>query len=92
MLYPKSQSECLDFNLFQNPTSEYRGTPFWSWNCKLTKELIEKQIDVFRQMGFGGFHVHPRTGLETVYLSREYLEFVKHANEYGKEKGMLCWL
>ena len=92
MLYPKSKSKELDFGLFRNPTREYRGTPFWSWNCQLTRELIEKQIDVFQEMGFGGFHVHPRTGLETVYMSGEYLDFVRHANEYGKKRDMLCWL
>ena len=27
-----------DKKLFENPTSEYRGTPFWAWNCKLNKE------------------------------------------------------
>ena len=31
--------------LFKNPTAEYRGKPFWSWNGKLEKqELLKKRI------------------------------------------------
>lgn len=43
-------------------------------------------------MGFGGAHLHPRTGLETPYLSDEFMELVKYADEQAREKGMLCWL
>ena len=36
MLYPKNQEYNLQDELFRNPTCEYRGTPFWAWNTKLT--------------------------------------------------------
>ena len=36
--------------------------------------------------------MHPRTGLETPYLSDEFMELVKYADEQAREKGMLCWL
>ena len=39
MLYPKNKSVKLENSLFENPTSEYRGAPFWSWNCKLSKKF-----------------------------------------------------
>ena len=45
MLYKKNLSKTLDDSLFKNPTGEYRAAPFFSWNCKLTKELLETQID-----------------------------------------------
>ena len=32
MLYKKNQAESLSKELFENPTSEYRCTPFWAWN------------------------------------------------------------
>lgn len=32
MLYPKNQRKTLSRELFKNPTSEYRGAPFWAWN------------------------------------------------------------
>lgn len=92
MFYKKNTTAVLDKDLFAHPTSEYRGQPFWSWNCKVTKEMIKKQIDVYHEMGVGGFTLHCRTGLETPYMSDEFMELVSYANEYAKEKGMLCYL
>ena len=45
MLYNKNKSKELDKELFRNPTSEYRGAPFWSWNCKLDEARLRKQIE-----------------------------------------------
>lgn len=92
MLYEKNRERELKQELFENPTSEYRGTPFWSWNCRVTKELIHDQMEIFRKMGFGGAHLHPRTGLETEYMGEEFLDLVAYADEQAKEKEMLVWL
>ena len=92
MLYKKNQEAGLSDALFRNPTSEYRGTPFWAWNCKLDKGLLERQIGYFQEMGFGGFHMHSRTGMGTPYLSDEFMDMVKFCVETAKEKGMLAWL
>ena len=32
MIYKKNNSDSLNMELFKNPTSEYRGAPFWAWN------------------------------------------------------------
>ncbi len=37
MLYTKK----IDKELFKNPGAEYRGAPFWAWNCRLE----EKELD-----------------------------------------------
>ncbi|MDO4284691.1 MAG: glycosyl hydrolase [Eubacteriales bacterium] len=92
MLYKENQTEELSQDIFRNPPAEYRGTPFWSWNCEISEELIHSQISVFHKMGFGGAHLHPRTGLETEYLGEEFLRLVQYADEQMKERGMLCWL
>lgn len=92
MFYNKNSEKTLSKELFQNPTSEYRGAPFWSWNCKISEELVDDQIDIYKEMGMGGFHVHARTGLETPYMGERFLELVKRANERAKEKDMLCYL
>lgn len=92
MLYEKNREKELNQELFANPTSEYRGTPFWSWNCRVTRELIRDQMEIFRRMGFGGAHLHPRTGLENEYMGKEFLDLVSYADEQAKEKGMLVWL
>lgn len=92
MLYPKSKERSLQLSLFKNPTSEYRGAPFWAWNCKLERDKVISQIEIFKEMGFGGFHIHARTGLDTPYLSDEFLDYVALSNQKAKEEGMLCWL
>jgi hypothetical protein len=54
--YPKSTAP-FSAELFKNPTSEYRGCPFWAWNTKLDQAQLLRQIDYFEAMGMGGFHV-----------------------------------
>jgi hypothetical protein len=89
--YPKSG---LPFSseLFRNPTSEYRGCPFWAWNNKLDKDQLLRQIDYFAEMGMGGFHMHVRTGLDTEYLGQEFMEAVRACVEYAQSKRMLACL
>lgn len=78
--------------IFKNPTVDYRGLPFWSWNCKIKKEDISYQLDIFKEMGFGGVVVHPREGLDTEYLGEEFMEMIKHTADECGEKGLICWL
>lgn len=92
MLYKKKNEQVLSSELFKNPTAEFRGAPFWAWNTKLDDETLLKQIDIFKQMGIGGFHMHVRTGMETEYLSDEFMHYIKLCNEKAKKENMLCWL
>ena len=91
MLYEKNKAP-FDPALFQNPTSEYRGTPFWAWNNKLTAEELTWQMEQFKKMGYGGAHLHVRTGMATDYLSDEYMAMVKAVVEKAREEEMLAWL
>ena len=77
---------------FKDPPARFRGTPFWAWNCTLKKEDLRKQIGYFKEMGMGGFHMHCRTGMNTEYLSDEFMEMVADCNETAKQKDMFCWL
>ena len=92
MLYRKKEEPKLSEELFQNPTSEYRGTPFWVWNCKVTEEQIDFQTEALKEMGMGGAHIHCRTGMNIPYMSEEFLDRVAYAHEKLKEKQMLTWL
>ena len=86
MIYSENQSKQLSDELFLNPTVSYRGIPFWSWNCKVTKEQIDEQLDYFLQMGFGGVDIHPRTGLDIEYLGTEYMELIQYTVEQCNKK------
>ncbi len=92
MLYPKNKSKKLDMELFKNPTSEYRCTPFWAWNCQLKEDELHKEIEFMKEMGMGGFHMHTRVGQSTEYLSEEYMSYVKSCTEKAKKENMLSWL
>lgn len=90
-LFPKSR-ETFSYDLFRNPTAEYRGTPLWSWNNKLDVDQLLRQIDHFQEMGLGGIHMHSRVGLDTEYLGNDFMYMVSKCVERAKEKGMLAWL
>lgn len=92
MLYKKNQSPTLEKDLFASPTSEYRGTPFWAWNTELEKEELLRQIEQLKEMGFGGFHMHSRSGMATPYLSEEFMTLVKACRDKAKSEHMLAWL
>ena len=91
-IYPTSQSAELDMAVFKNPASEYRSAPFWCWNCKLDPAQLIRQMDVLAKMGFGGFHIHTRTGLATPYMGPEFMEIVHLCVDRAREKGMRAWL
>ena len=92
MLYEKNENQTLSDDLFRDPTSEYRGAPFWSWTDELDPEECVRQAHIFEEMGFGGYHMHPRVGLVTPYLGDRFNECVKACVEDAKKKGMLAWL
>lgn len=79
-------------NDFKNPPAEFRGRPFWAWNCKLDKEELLKQISYFREMGMGGATLHCRTGLATEYLGEEFFETMEAVAAELKREGMLTGL
>ncbi len=92
MLYSKNNAPKLSEELFKNPTSEYRCTPFWAWNCDLKGDELLKEIEFMKEMGMGGFHMHTRVGMSTTYLSDEYMALTKLCNEKAKKEQMLSWL
>ncbi|CDK24863.1 unnamed protein product [Kuraishia capsulata CBS 1993] len=89
--YPQS-TEGFSLELFNNPPADYRGAPLWSWNNKLNKEQLLYEIDVMKEMGFGGYHIHARAGLDTKYMGDEFMDLVQDCVEDGKERGMLTYL
>ncbi len=91
MLYTSSKTKWSEAG-FKNPDACYRGAPFWSWNCLVTREMIEEQIPLFKEMGMGGFHIHVRVGLKNQYLDDDFLKLVSYCEQKARENGMLCWL
>ena len=91
MLYPKN-TQPFSSELFREPSREYRGTPFWAWNNRLDAGELTWQIERLREMGFGGFHMHVRTGLAIEYLSDEHLAVTAACIQKARDENMLAWL
>jgi hypothetical protein len=91
MLYPKREQP-LSLEDFQNPGSEYRAAPFWAWNTKLDKDELVWQIEQLKKLGYGGFHMHVRTGMATEYLSDEFMDIVGACIAKARKEKMLAWL
>lgn len=71
-----------------NPDSSHRSAIFWAWNAKLDKDELFSQMDGFRDKGVGGFFMHSREGLETEYLSQEWIDLVVACAERGDGIGL----
>lgn len=92
MLYKENAAKTLSEELFRTPTKAFRGTPFWSFNCKLEKDELLWQIGELKKMGFGGFHMHARSGLDTPYLGDEYMALIRACCDKATGEDMLAWL
>lgn len=74
-----------------NPSAEYRGHPFWSWNDKLDPEMLRWEIREMKRVGLGGYFMHARGGLITEYLSDEWFDCINACVDEGKKEGMESW-
>ena len=77
---------------FAHPPLSFRGAPFWSWNDRLEPEELARQARDMKAHGMGGFFMHSREGLETVYMGPEWLACVRETVRVAKEEGMGAWL
>ncbi|KAK6903257.1 hypothetical protein I203_108522 [Kwoniella mangroviensis CBS 8507] len=89
--YPTSKRP-FSLDTFQDPPREYRGAPFWGWVTKQEKKSTLEQIDMFEEMGMGGFHMHTRVGLDIPYMGEEFMDIVEGCVETAKKKGMYAFL
>ena len=90
MLY-KNKAK-FDEKAFENPGACFRGAPFWSWNTQLDEQELLWQIDRLREMGFGGFFMHTRAGMQTEYLGKEFMSAVRACVKHAKDENMLAYL
>ena len=79
-------------NQFMCPPADYRGKPFWAWNGELDKDELIRQVHLFKQMGFGGFFMHSRTGLETEYLGKKWFECIRLCAAEAHKIGLEAWI
>jgi hypothetical protein len=77
---------------FANPSTWYRGAPFWSWNDRLEVDELVRQVHDMKAHGMGGFFMHSREGLETVYMGTQWLTCIRETVNAAEEAGTYAWL
>ncbi len=77
---------------FKHPSAHFRAKPFWAWNGSLEEEEIKRQVDVMKAMGFGGFFIHSRVGLETEYLGEKWFDIINSCADYAEGQGLEAWI
>jgi len=83
--------EWIKADVFLNPPVDYRSAPFYALNDKLdTTELI-RQINGFKEGGYGGSFLHSRGGLLTEYMGKEWWEAMDVAVRTSKQIGLKAW-
>ena len=77
---------------FINPAPVTHGAPFWAWNGKLEEDTLRSQIRDMKEMGFGGFFMHSRTGLDTAYLGDDWFKAIDICIDEAEKQNMLAYL
>lgn len=77
---------------FNDPDKQFRPAPLWVWNTNVTTDDIDRMLTAMKEKGFGGAFVHPRPGLVTEYLSKEWFDMWRYSVEKGKELGLDIWI
>lgn len=80
------------FKSFASPANSLRAAPFWAWNSIITKKGVKEEIAAMKEMGFGGFFMHSRVGMNVPYLSDEWFDRIKDCIDEAKKLGMDAWL
>lgn len=76
----------------ERPDSSLRSAPFWGWNSRLDQNELTAQVRDMADKGLGGCFIHSREGLETPYLSEEWMEDVSAAVQAAEAAGIELWI
>src|SRR5690554_2540009 len=78
----------IDAGLFLDPPVDYWSAPFYSLIDELDTTEIIRQINGFKDGGFGGSFLHSRGGLLTEYMGTEWWEAMDTPVRSSKELGI----
>lgn len=78
--------------ILKNPDASCRSAPFWGWNDRLDPKELTRQLKDMKARGMGGAFIHSREGLETPYLSGEWMDNVKASIGCAQQEGMELWI
>ena len=65
---------------------------FWSWNDKLEKEELRRQMEEFAEGRFSGVLIHSRAGLRIPYMGKEWFDCWRFAVAEAERLGLEVWI
>jgi len=77
--------------LFKDPPREYSTGPLWVWNDMLTERQVRETLRDLAGQKVKQVWVHPRPGLMTPYLSKDWFGLWKAALDEAQRLGMNVW-
>jgi hypothetical protein len=78
--------------LFRKPTAEFSTGPLWVWNDMMTDDQVRSGLRDLASQHVLQVWIHPRPGLMTEYLSREWFRLWNVALFEAKQLGMNVWI
>jgi hypothetical protein len=88
----KSNDDELSVKHFVSPPAEFRPMPFWGLNDLLEDRQLRWQVQQMKRQGWGGFFMHPRYGMETPYLTREFMDRIRTCVKEARRAGLQAWI
>lgn len=80
------------YKALSNPAPAFRSLPFWGWNGRMEPGELRRQVADMADKGMGGAFIHSREGLETPYLSGEWMDDAAAAASACAEAGLELWI
>jgi hypothetical protein len=75
-----------------NPPSEYGPEPYYGLNGAVSQEVIERDLDTMKSLGYRAVTVQAGFGMPFAYLSPEYFKFFRMFVEEAKKRDMRVWI
>jgi hypothetical protein len=77
---------------WSDPPPEYGPEPYYGLNGPITLEIVQRDLDTMRSLGFHAVTVQYGYGSTMAYLSPEYLTFFRQFVLEAKKRNMRVWI
>ena len=77
---------------FASPPREYSSAPLWVWNDRLTEDEVLATMRDLAAQDVKQVFVHPRPGLMTPYLSKEWFDLWRAVLREAEKLDMNVWI
>ncbi len=77
---------------WKSPSPEYGPEPYYSLNGAVTREVLQRDLDTAKRLGFHAVTIQPGRGNKEAYLSPEYFALFKQLVEEARKRDLRVWI